>query len=354
MKRRFFTFNSETLQTSRLYSRALVLALVVLLGLEIAVRVLVARGLLPKDDSLDILVERQTRAVVEQKPQVWMLGNSTLAWGVDEELLGRITGRSVMKIMHGSASVEGSAAMLGHYLSRAPVRPRLVILCLTKDDLNAHPRSTRQSLSRDYLQFQWRAFLPSNWLYLRACRRGLVERLSWQKGLLFHARNHWLALRGLPPMERAAPPAPRDHEFRYDGSPIPPEDAFYTRLAWGYSMRPKAFEKLARASDGDGNPRVLVLMMPVTSSYVEWHDARHPETPHRTVVSRVEEWCAANGLLFMDMSRVFSDPGLFQDPHHLNAFGKEQFTELLGGSLGNILDGGKDNSSSATSPSPVQ
>src|SRR2546423_516030 len=122
-------FSFSTLRLHRLkrpVPRAAILALGLLIAAEGAARVAVRSGQLDRDQTARGLIEQHKVALEETKPDVWLLGNSTLAYGVDEHLFGKRTGHTAIKLEHGSATARASAVMLDYYLDRAPRKPESV------------------------------------------------------------------------------------------------------------------------------------------------------------------------------------------------------------------------------------
>ena len=105
---------------------------------ELGVRLLLTYGVLEPDPTLDRHVERQVSQLEEAEAVMWLVGNSTLAEGVDVQDFNHRTGAGGIRLVHGSATLRASAAMLEYYAGRLTRPPREVLVFLLKDDLNAN------------------------------------------------------------------------------------------------------------------------------------------------------------------------------------------------------------------------
>lgn len=298
-----------------------VLAAGLLLAAEGVTRVLVKRGTLPVDPSLHELVSDALRTLRRDRPTVWLLGNSTLAAGVDEAVVGPAAGGSVAKLPHGSATVRGLAAMLDFYLRQVEVKPRQVFVFATKDDFN--PNGYRAEISRAYLDIQKQNRVPAdgNWLMLRAARGAIqMEFVSFRQRLV----NVWNALRG-----RATQRPGSSGAAVFSGAPIAAKDAWFGKLAQRYTVDAEAFAALAEVRQRYALERVVLVLLPVTDVLARFQDEVHPTQTYASIRGRVAELSRANGIELVDWSEPTADYRLFRDPYHLNDAGKQWLSAKL-------------------------
>ena len=255
----------------------------------------------------------QLARLKDERPALWMLGNSTLANGVDEAALTR-GGASVVRLTHGSATVGGTAAMLDYYLQRAQA-PRQVLIFATLDDFN--PNGMRAEVSREYAKIDATGKLPKpELLALRAVRASLKTKL-----FVIYQR-----LRG-GKSETAGGGDSQDGVF--SGEPIPPGSNGFAALARDYAVQADAFPALAAAARRRGIGRVTLVLLPITDRLADWHDRRTPTLSYARVRATVKEECEKSGLAFVDWGEPLSDYSLFKDPYHLNARGRAWLTQKV-------------------------
>ena len=306
-------FSFETLQRPRTAPAAALAALCVVAALELTARALLGAGVLGADPSLRQLVTTQLARLKDERPALWMLGNSTLANGVDEAALTR-GGASVVRLTHGSATVGGTAAMLDYYLQRAQA-PRQVLIFATLDDFN--PNGMRAEVSREYAKIDATGKLPKpELLALRAVRASLKTKL-----FVIYQR-----LRG-GKSEAAGGGDPQDGVF--SGEPIPPGSNGFAALARDYAVQADAFPALAAAARRRGIGRVTLVLLPITDRLADWHDRSAPTLSYARVRATVKEECEKSGLAFVDWGEPLSDYSLFKDPYHLNARGRAWLTQKV-------------------------
>ncbi len=298
-----------------------VLAALLLLGAEAVTRLLVKRGTLPVDPSLRELVGDSLQTLRRERPAVWLLGNSTLAAGVDEAVIRPVVGGSVAKLPHGSATVRGLAAMLDFYLRQVEVKPRQVFVFATKDDFNPH--GYRAEVSRAYLDIQKQNRVPadSNWLMLRAARGAIqMEFVSFRQRLV----NVWHTLRGRAPRRSSSSGA-----AVFSGAPIAANDPWFGKLALNYAVDADAFADLSQLRQRHALDRLVLVLLPVTDVLARFQDEVHPAQSYASIRGRVAELSRANGIELVDWSEPTADYRLFRDPYHLNDAGKQWLSAKL-------------------------
>ncbi len=296
-------------------------ALGLLLLAEGAAQWLVHQKLLQVDVSLRQHVTRQLARLRAGRPGIWLLGNSTLAYGIDEARLTELGGLTVAKLTHGSATLRGSAAMLDFYLNRCSAAPAAVVVLLTKDDLNAG--GNRAAISREYIRIAATGALPAeeSLLALRAARQDIkMQVISLRQHLA-----HWMG--GWRHPETGGAPSPTAAAF--SGQPIPRDDPWFNSLAQDYALDTEAFSVLADTCRRHHVRQIAVVLLPVTDVLVNFHNTCCPHIPYRQIRSTVGDLCRAQAIEFLDWGEPSRDYQQFRDPYHLNEDGRRQLTERL-------------------------
>ena len=310
MIRRSSIFSFSTLRASFRPSGAVVAAAALIAAAELGIRWMAPRTPWRAGyPSFDLLVDHYRFRLAKDRPDVWLMGNSTLAKGVDVEQLEAASDRSIQALPVGSGTLAGQTAMLEYFLRRAPVAPRRVVVCLTKDDVNT--RGTRAEVSAKYLQY-------GSWRSLAADRLFRLDDLRTTGHA--YLRNLW---RSRPATVLPAAPA------RFTGQLTGFESNSLDRLAGDFTFDSAAFsrlESLAREHRFD----VAVCLMPVTDVYAAFHDHKYPRQTCDSIAARISALCLERGFAFRDFS--LAAPGryeLFEDNRHLNADGREWFTPRM-------------------------
>ncbi len=313
------TSSSRTLAGFPRVTRAAALAIAILATLEVAVRLLMGSGALAPDPTLDTLVEGNLADLVVRKPRIWLLGNSTLAWGVHREDLEARTGRGVAKLVHGSATARASAAMLDYYLLKGAAPPDRVLLLVSWDDLN--PNGGRARASEQYLDY-------ATGFHVSPLRSSaLFQTRGGIRGDLLRR------LLGMAQGLRAEAPATagRETSSLEEGG----GDSHDLNLPWlrslaaGFEVDRGAFEALRGASRRGPVRETRVVLLPSTAEYFRLHESMLPEWPLDRVKREVAAACAANGLAYSDLTGTFQDRASYRDAYHLNEAGAARMTVLL-------------------------
>jgi hypothetical protein len=306
-------FSFETFRLRPWFPKATIAALLLLAGAEVAARHAVKTQKLHVDPSGRQLLADHRNAIKRNQGDIWLLGNSTLGYGVDEKLLATRTGTHLLKLPHGSATVGASAKLLNYYLDLAPHPPREVVVFVTKDDLNlngyrAAVSAEYETLCKDPMR------KPQEFLMLWQARSHIADRIEETvQRVLHHGKKVKLA--------------PAKDPF-FDGK-IAPDDEMYTRLIKNFQMDPTAIANVADAAHRHGVKNVAIVLVPCTDVYARFHDKLVPQQPYAKLRSDIADQCASAGIKFYD----FGDPSTayreFYDGYHLNDAGAARFTVKL-------------------------
>ena len=309
-------FSFSTLRASLWPGRALWLALVLVAAVETALRFCTPNlGWYEGISSLSQWVSRLDWELETRRPSVWLFGNSVLAYGVDADLLSSLSSRSCIALPFGGATLAGETAMMRRFWRTAPAHPSDLVFCITKDDVN--PNGERSWISKKYLFYDTLAarLHPDRLFKLFSSRQTIMNTLK-------------SAVLG---RDTASARSPSEPSFQ---GVVPPEKYDYMRrLMQDYAIDASAFDDLAAFADLH-QCRVHVVMVPVSSAYLDFHDDALPSLPADAATARIADLCAARGFTFLDCSRMAPrDLSLYSDPYHLTAAGREAFTRRLAASL---------------------
>lgn len=300
-------FSFETFRLRPWFPKATLAALLLLVGAEAATRSEVRRGKLHVDPTARQLIADHVKLISGNKDDIWLLGNSTLGYGVDEKLLAQKTGAHFLKLPHGSATVGASARILNYYLSLDSAKahpPREVVVFVTKDDLNLN--GYRAEVSAEYEDLTHEPMRkPQEFLMLWQARTHIAERID----AILHGTKE----------KKEAP---------FNGV-IFDDDEMYTRLIKNYQMDQAAIGNIARAAHLHGVEKVALILVPCTDVYVRFHDRHFPGESYADLRAKIAAECNQAGIKFYD----FGDPSTayadFQDGYHLNGDGAKRFTAKL-------------------------
>jgi hypothetical protein len=313
MKPHSSIFSFSTLQPGRFFKtvpKTLLVVLVILVAAEVAARWAVRADKLELDTTGRSVFEGYLAELKTRPSEVFLVGNSTLAEGVDRPLLEQLTGKKVAKMPIGSATVRAMTACLERYIAESPAKPQSVYVLVSPDDLNKNGyRATVSEQTIEVARGGWRK--PQEHLYLYTTRGNILGAVE---SAFDKARGH-------------KPPKPSTRPVVFDGKISDVE--FNQNLAKKYEMDLASFDELAALAKAKGIGDVTVIIMPVTDVYQTFHDQQAPSPPYPQIRKSIADACAKNGLKVLDLGEPLKDYTLFKDPYHLNATGREWFTKML-------------------------
>ena len=108
------------------------LCLCVVFAAEMAARMMVRTNRLEQDKSLQKLLADNISCLQQKRPPLWLVGNSVLEFGIDQQQLSKDLGLAAISLCHGGATVRGSAAMLDFYLNEISYKPEYVMLVVPR------------------------------------------------------------------------------------------------------------------------------------------------------------------------------------------------------------------------------
>ena len=276
------------------------------------------KGRLAPPTSLGQMVQRQLDGLRMKPAGIWIVGNSTLDYGLDAGLFGERLGEPVAKLPLGSATVSGMAAMLEFYLRRTPQAPRHVVVCATKDDFNAN--GERAKYSERYQEYGRQA---------ADVFKCLEPRLSLSRQEILAMMVPSGSADSAPNKARSAP----EKDWAFSGELNERAADWLARLARDYRLDLEGLDRLARTA-ARRQIRVSLVLMPATDVYVDTHDRLHPELPWAAMSQAVGERCRARGIDFWDFHGPFTSYERFRDAYHLRRSSAPLFTAALAERMG--------------------
>ncbi len=313
MTSRSSIFSFDTLSLPRTFPVATAFAICLLLACELGARALVATGHLEEDKSLRLTLVTRIKEIKAQKPPVWFLGNSTLDWGIDAPALSKMLNVPIYKLPHGSATVNSSAAMLDFYIKQTGIKPKLVVVTVTKDDFN--PNGSRAKISQAYLDVANQNAVPTgDFLMLRSARASIRDKVTDGIDSLRY------------PNKRVIEPVIKT----FSGKPIPDDYEFTRILVTDFEFRADWINELKAVCDRHQLPAPVLVLMPVTDRYLQYHD-RVVKTPtYEQIHQQTLETARTAGVTVIDFWETpRTDYHIFRDAYHLTPEGCAWLTPLV-------------------------
>ncbi len=303
----------NTLRLPRRVPRDLLLAVLLLVGCEVA-----ARTYFVADGSLTQLINGYVERLNTEQPAIWICGNSTMNAGIDAEVIEQRLEGSVIKLAHGTATLRASVDLLDYYLNHTQTPPQTLIVCTFKDDLNPNGYNARVSEQfDDVLTAEVGHATNEEWLRLSGARNRIS--LGVQKFL----STGWRASR-----ERSSSLESPPLEV-YSGEPIVAGDPFFADAARDYEVDFSGFDRLQQLAQKYEIQRCVVMLLPTSQPYVDFHDSLYPQQTYDEIRAQLKTACADRGIAFIDQGGPWKEASLFKDPYHLNAKGRERLMDAI-------------------------
>jgi hypothetical protein len=303
------------------------LAQALLVAAELIVRAAVRHGALRPSPSMYSLIQGNVDRLRDRPYDVWLLGNSTLAFGLDERAFAELTGSSAISMPHGSATPRALAALADYYLARAARPPQTIVIFATEADFNAN--GYRARASRGYFDYvAGRRWQPLDHVMLYAARESLVRRLLRAVPARFRVESTDAGDEDDEGNQSGGPGATNPIP-RFAGRPITSHNPFHDALVQRYRFDAGAFDLLSKVARDHGVPHAAVVVVPVTDVHRQFFDAKLPNLPTDRVRRIAADEAAKRGVTFIDTSVTVQGNDNFADDYHMNHDGRAIYTETF-------------------------
>lgn len=323
MTRLLSIFSFNTLAIRPRVPRTLLVALLVVAAVEAAVRYHRAQQPGEYGHSLVWMIKDYEQATQAKPAGAWLLGNSTLGKGIDEQAFESLAGIDAVKMPHGSCNVRGYDELLGYYLEHAPA-PERVIVFINKDDLSSH--GPRAEITAGYLDFvNESALRPSHWLTLSFASTQLREAGVKR----FDAAYSSILGQDTAAAQQSDRPSPDAMVFDPKVKPVG-ENEILSGVVRGWSYDEQSLRSIVERANQHGVREVAVVLMPCTDALAAYHDQHLPEQNYTQVRERTRELLESMGVRCLDLAVATDRHDLFFDSYHLNATGRRVLTQAVG------------------------
>lgn len=314
-------FSFSTLRLGPGLPRATLLALLILLSAEAAVRYRVAQSDSLFGHSFVFQVHRYESLVEAAEYDVWFIGNSTLNAGLDEAVFEEQVGLSAAKMPHGSCSMSGYAELVGYYLRRGPAPDHLVIY-VTKDDLNLGGLRAEQTQKyKDYVNET--ALRPSHWMVLH------YDRQELRQAAVDRGDGLYSALRGQAPASEQRFQVEGLDEQTYEPSQDLYEVYNLREAARDWAMDRESVRRIVETAQRYRVQQTSFVLLPCTDDLAALHDRMVPGMPYEQVRLAFRQACKEAGVPCLDLAVASDRHDLFYDAFHMNQRGKQVVTQLV-------------------------
>lgn len=306
-----FSFDTLKFSVSLQGMLCLCLCLCLVMATELTARQLLHRGRLEPDKSLQKDIEENLLIIKNKNPLVWLIGNSTLE-PLDTNDLKEMLSAPFIKITHGGATVNGSGAMLDYYLRLAVIKPKHVVVFMTKDDVNANGWFAETSTL--YFEFMtWKKYVHWNYSRLRATRGSIYQKTMELWSTLFvrpEDQANWFK------------------KYAFFRLPNVDQKCVTMGVMKDYQFDDRGFSLVADVCRNHGVQHISIVLLPISDSYAQWHDRLYPQLPYKTIRNKIAMLCARNDIHFIDLGKPLPAK-YFSDFFHMNSTGSDYIMPLL-------------------------
>lgn len=308
-------FSFETLKGSLAPTRAVCLALLLLVVVNVLVKRAIDSDLLYVSNPR-LMVTKGIESLVESEAELWWIGNSTMAAGVDQTVIADAAVKDSVFLELGSATLEATVALAVNAIEQSSRKPEKLILFFTKDDLNAH--GERAVASRRYLEALQGESLKDrveSWVPVYTARFAIVK-----GGRDFFASTLKHGPKSQDKVEEAV--VHRDLSSDFDTT-------YLNNLGRDFAPQVINFNRLAELAGAYGT-KIYFVSPPVTNAVVKWQAENVPSYPWSDIVSGIEALLEFSNMIVVDYSGLLpSTTQYFKDVYHLNQFGAKEFSKQL-------------------------
>ncbi len=311
MKPRLSIFSFSTIRLPFRLTRTLLLCVTLVVAAEAAARIMVYTGMVKETPSAKKMIRDNVSTLRSRKPATWLIGNSTLEFGINHVQIEKHSQSGSIKLCHGSATVSGSSAMLSFYLQSVSYTPKNVILFITKDDINQNGLGAHIStLYHEYAS--WRKHFKI-YSYLRAVRFNLYRKYKhmWARLMIDKQnRSQWL----------------QEHpviNYNIDSKKITKD------MMKNYEIDSSSISYFSKICKDNGIENILLVLLPISEEYIAWHNKTYPSLKYQHISLYISRQCKKAHIHFIDLGSPPANDDFFNDYFHLNEKGAEKITKKL-------------------------
>lgn len=292
--------------------KAALLTLTLMVAINFLSARLIARtGWLPSEPRA--LVQSQIE-VLRECDQVWLLGSSTLAQGIELEQLMQETRQDVAVFTLGSAGPVSLTEMALAALADQDTAPQSIYLFLFKDSLNGN----RPTVEND------RRYVSS------LNTPSIVERVT--SGITIYNYRHSIKFNLRGAIVGVVSPG-RGKTVDLEKIKVKPMDNadLMSLMDSGsdYEVNLGRLEELSKVCKQSGVD-LFVVMTPTADAAINWQAKYVPELPYDQLIDQLEEHGATQGFQLLDYSDLFPSTTLyFRDPYHIREPHMAEFTGVF-------------------------
>lgn len=250
---------------------------------------------------------------------IWLLGNSTLAAGFDENVLNETQKRNSAIIKLGSATLDTTVHLSEIALQADSAKPDKIIIFFTKDDLNQN--GSRANASKSYHQAMNGAGVYEHFA-------SLIPVYSTRFAITDKLRNAIASIVAGRKAEAESSISTRK-QSRYRDLSKKVDSTYLLNLGKDYTPIDIDFSRLGQLAKTH-ETKVYLVAPPVCSAVADWQKRYAPQYSWQSIVSKVTVDASNYGIRVLNYTDLLeSTTEYFKDVYHLNSRGSRAFTNHL-------------------------
>lgn len=321
MNKRTSLFSFNTVKIPRKYDRELFICLVIVLAANLWVGVMGARGRLFAGNPV-VLIDKLIKQM-EEKHDTWLVGNSTLHGGVDEEML-KNQGVDCVKLVLGGSTLKAMVALTLRGLDRTSHPPKSIVVFISKDDLNS--KGKRSQTSKKYFTAIKGHSLADELLFsipVHSYRYSVRKFLKNKLGSLVKIGKDILFKKKTKPQNAN----PGSEKWKVYSAGF--DDIRLNRLGKNFTLDIKSLEILARKCSPK-NIDLYLVVVPMSPAVFYWQKKNIPDTPWSGIIASIKNKCTQNDIYLLDHSNALpSTSQYFVNSDHTKIAGRDKWTPRL-------------------------
>lgn len=264
---------------------------------------------------------------------IWLVGNSTLANGVNTDQVEKGTGLKVLKTPMGSATGEAMCLLAIEGIKSIKKMPADLFLFVTKDDFNL--KGLRGETSKNYIKS----------MEGKALKEQILSAIPLYSYRISLKQKYGKILREFfvsgKKKEKTGKLSQSDTLKMKEELINETHSAHLINLGKNFTLNLKGFKQLAQLCN-EKNIRLHVIFPPVTRSVPNWQNFYYPAQNYTMVMNTIKTELKNDNIPYIDyLDSVPSTTRYFKDEYHLNKNGANMFTKMLVTHIGSTLPKGK-------------